>query len=120
VFKLVKILIGLVGLGAFVWWGLTVPLGDRTLFQHVTAIAGSKESKDLVRGTKDKVADLKKRALGPEKDAPTRASSHSDPDRTADRTERSSERASDRLTDADRHDMRKLIDSAHRKVTRTN
>ena len=123
-FKLVKILVGLIGLGAFVWWGLTVPIGDRTLFQHVTAIAGSKESQELVRGTKEKVADLKKRVAGGD-DSKADASKgrgtgkgKGTPGKTAEPDEAA--RGEDHLTDADRHDMRKLIDSAHRKVARTN
>src|SRR5436190_11574606 len=64
VFKLAKLFIGLLGLGAFAWLGLTVPLGDKTLFGHLSAIGQSKESQQLVRGTKQKVGDLKKRIAG--------------------------------------------------------
>ena len=111
--KLIKIFIGMVGLGAFVWWGVTVPLGERTLFQHVSAIAGSRESRELVRGTKEKVADLKKRVVGTEKGSAAK----SPPTRTE---PGESTGAEDHLTNVDRHDMRKLIDSAHRKVARPN
>jgi hypothetical protein len=111
VFKLVKILVGLVGLGAFVWWGLTIPLGDRTLFQHIAAIAHSKESRELVRGTKEKVADIKKQVTGHEARPVTGSPAKAEPVEA---------RPQERLTNVDRHDMRKLLDSAHRKVARTN
>jgi hypothetical protein len=112
VFKLLKILVGLVGLGAFVWWGLTIPLGDRTLFQHIAAIAHSKESRELVRGTKEKVADIKKQVTGHEGKPAAGAAPP--------RTEPAEAKPQERLTNADRHDMRKLLDSAHHKVARTN
>jgi hypothetical protein len=67
VLKLLKFLVSLGCLAAFVWWGVTVPLGERTLFQHVRAIGQSRESKELVRGAKDKVTDLTKR-MGSEGD----------------------------------------------------
>jgi len=61
VLRLLKFLIFTAGLAGLVWWGLTVPLGERTLFGHLRAIGDSKESQELVRGTKQKVGDLKKR-----------------------------------------------------------
>jgi hypothetical protein len=111
VFKLLKILVGLVGLGAFVWWGLTIPLGDRTLFQHIAAIAHSKESRELVRGTKEKVADIKKQVTGHEGKPATGGPAQAEPTEA---------KPQERLTNVDRRDMRKLLDSAHRKVARTN
>jgi hypothetical protein len=92
VFKLIKLIIGLVSLAAFVWWGLTVPLGERTLFEHVTAIGKSRESQQLVRGTKEKVDDLKKR-IGSGTPAPAPAAPQ------------------ERLSKADRKEIRHLIDS---------
>jgi hypothetical protein len=40
-------------LGGFVWFGMTVKLGDKTLFEHLAAIGKSKETHDLVEGTKE-------------------------------------------------------------------
>lgn len=57
-FKLFKLLVVVAGLAGFAWFGLTVRLGERTLFQHVAAIGGSPESQDLVRGTKQKVSEV--------------------------------------------------------------
>jgi hypothetical protein len=53
VFRLLRLLISLAMLGAFVWFGMTVKLGDKTLFEHLSAIGQSKETKDLVEGTKE-------------------------------------------------------------------
>jgi hypothetical protein len=102
VFKLLKALVSLICLGAFVWWGMTVQLGDRTLFGHIAAIGSSKESKDLVRGTKEKVADLKKRIVD---DKPTKGlnvNDESGPPKPA---------PQERLTNADRREIKRLIDS---------
>ena len=56
-FRLIKLGIGLCGLVVFAWFGLTVKLGSQTLFQHLHAIGESKESQELMDGTK--------RAAGP-------------------------------------------------------
>jgi hypothetical protein len=61
VLRLLKLFVFVGALAGFVWWGLTVPLGERTLFGHLRAIGDSKESQELVRGTRQKVDDLKKR-----------------------------------------------------------
>ena len=52
-FRLVRFLISLAMLGGFVWFGMTVKLGDKTLFGHIAAIGKSKETQDLVEGTKE-------------------------------------------------------------------
>jgi hypothetical protein len=64
--RLLKLLAFVGGCGAFVWWGLTVPLGEKTFFGHVHAIGQSRESQELVRGTRDKVDDIKKKIGGDE------------------------------------------------------
>lgn len=56
--KLVKLLFSLACLAGFVWFGATADLGGRTLFGHLQAIGSSKESQELVRGTKQKVSGL--------------------------------------------------------------
>ena len=45
-------------LGAGVFYGMTVKLGERTFFQHIWAIWETKESQELRRGTKQKVGGL--------------------------------------------------------------
>jgi hypothetical protein len=108
VFKLLKLLVSLVCLGAFVWWGLTVQLGAHTLFGHIAAIGASKESKDLVRGTKDKVADLKKHLVAdkadPGKELEVTGEVHSAG------AGKPASQPEDRLTNADRRDMKRLLD----------
>jgi hypothetical protein len=58
VFRLIKLAFGLVGLAAFAWFGITVKLGDQTLFQHLRAIGGSKESQELFDGTRQAAGPL--------------------------------------------------------------
>jgi hypothetical protein len=53
VFRLLKLLTSLALLGGFIWFGMRVPLGSKTLFDHLRAIGGSRETKDLVEGTKE-------------------------------------------------------------------
>jgi hypothetical protein len=101
VFTLLKVLVSMICLAAFVWWGLTVQLGDHTLFGHIAAIGSSKESKDLVRGTKEKVADLKKRIVE-DKAAPEKLN-------VTDQA-RPAARPQERLTNADRRDIKRLLD----------
>jgi len=111
VFKLIKLFIGVVGLGAFVWYGLTVPLGGRTLFGHLSAIGQSRESQDLVRGTKEKVGDLKKRIAGGESVKVEKSDKPS---------EAAPQEPQERLTKADRKEIRHFIDSARAKVAKSN
>ena len=100
-FKLIKVLVSLICLAAFVWWGMTVQLGDHTLFGHIAAIGSSKESKDLVRGTKEKVADLKKRMV---EDKPA-----SEKLNVIDQA-RLAAKSQERLINADRRDIKRLLD----------
>jgi len=52
-FKLIKLAVLFVMFLGFVAFGLLVKLGDKTLFGHLAAIGKSRESQDLVRGTKE-------------------------------------------------------------------
>ena len=45
-------------LGTLVYVGVTVPLGEKTLWQHLRAIAGSEPSQELVEGVKQKADEL--------------------------------------------------------------
>jgi hypothetical protein len=90
------------------WWGLTVPLGQRTLFGHLSAIGQSRESQDLVKGTKEKVGDLKKRIAGDEV-------------AKVEKSEKAGVVApQERLTKADRKEIRHFIDTARAKVAKTD
>jgi hypothetical protein len=56
--RLIRLLITLVILGGVVFFGVTVPLGGKTLWEHIKAIAGSKESQELVEGVKQKAEKI--------------------------------------------------------------
>jgi hypothetical protein len=58
VIRLLTLCFSLACLLAFVWFGVTVDLGERTLFGHLRAIGTSREAKDLWEGTKSKVTDF--------------------------------------------------------------
>ena len=57
-FRLLKLCLSLAGFLAFAWFGMTVKLGERTLFEHLHAIGQTKESKELVDGTKHAAGPL--------------------------------------------------------------
>ena len=57
-FRLIKLLLGLAALAGFVWFGANVPLGSRTLFQHLQAIGRTRETKDLLDGTRETAKPL--------------------------------------------------------------
>jgi len=57
-FRLIKLLIGVVALAAFVWFGANIPLGSQTLFQHLQAIGRTSATKDLLDGTRESAKPL--------------------------------------------------------------
>ena len=57
-FRLLKFLVVMGLLGAGVYYGMTVKLGERTFFEHVRAIWDTKETKELRRSTSEKVGGL--------------------------------------------------------------
>ncbi len=57
-FRLIRGVISLAVLGGLVYVAVYVPLGEQTLWQHLKAIAGSKESKELVDGVKHKAGEV--------------------------------------------------------------
>ncbi len=57
-FRLFRLGIALIGFAAFAWFGVTVKLGSRTLFQHLRAISQTKESQELVEGTREAAGPL--------------------------------------------------------------
>jgi hypothetical protein len=67
-FRLLKLGVGLVGLMAFAWFGISFKLGDLTLFQHLRAIGQTRESQQLVDGTRQVagplVDDVRRRISG--------------------------------------------------------
>lgn len=57
-FRLISAFMSIVAFAAVVWFGVTVELGERTLFGHLRAIGSSPEVEKLVDGTKEKVTDF--------------------------------------------------------------
>ena len=57
-FRIVRIGFVLVCLVGLLWVGTQVKLGDLTLYEHVRAISDSRESKDLIEGTKSRVSGV--------------------------------------------------------------
>ena len=125
-------LVALVALFAgFCWFGTQVPLGSHTLFGHLHAIAGTKESQDLFDGTRESatplVNDVRRRIAGAAEPKPqtnpaprseARSEARSDGEE-ADRATTASGRHPDagpppqeRLTASERRHLRRLISSA--------
>jgi hypothetical protein len=106
-FKLLKLGVGVACLGALAWVAFTVPVGKRTLWEHGVAIGKSKESKELVQGTKDTVSDLKKKIIpGVEAKEPPKQAAK----KTAEKPSR------EHLSSADRKEMRRLLESSRSKA----
>jgi len=57
-FRLLKLCMSLAAFLVVAWFGATVKLGSRTLFEHLHAIGQTKESQELVDGTKQVAAPL--------------------------------------------------------------
>jgi hypothetical protein len=103
-FRLLKLCVGLAAFVAFAWFGTTVKLGPRTLFEHLHAIGQTRESHDLVDGTKQAAEPLvdgvRRRIAGAAAPAPPARG----PDGGA---------PQERVTAADKEHLRRLIGSTH-------
>jgi len=102
--RLFKLCVGLAAFCAFAWFGTTVQLGDRSLFGHLRAIAQTKESQQLVDGTKRAAEPLvdgvKRRVTGAAPVAPVATA----PDAGV--------APQERVSAADRRQLRRIISSA--------
>ena len=66
-FRLLKLCMSLAAFLVVAWFGATVKLGDRTLFEHLHAIGQTKESQELANGAKqaaEPLVDDVKRRMG--------------------------------------------------------
>jgi hypothetical protein len=66
-FRLLKLCMSLAAFLVVAWFGATVKLGSRTLFEHLHAIGQTKESQDLADGAKhaaEPLVDDVKRRIG--------------------------------------------------------
>src|SRR5215831_14502120 len=97
-FTLLKLGVSLVALLAFAWFGMTFKLGSRTLFEHLHAIGQTKESQELVDGTRQAV----RHGVGGNPDRPP-AVPHSAPDAGA---------PLERLSSSEQRQLRYLLDKA--------
>ncbi len=118
VLKIVRMTLSLACLAGFVWFGMRVPLGEHTLFDHMMLIGKSKESQDLYRGTKDRVTGLFEGSKGAKggaggsrgTDRPGAPPPKVEPAEAAPPQEK--------LSDGDRDDMRRLIESQRTKIAK--
>jgi hypothetical protein len=60
-FRLIRWLISFVLFIALVWAAFTIPLGKKTLIEHLHSIAASKEGRELVEGVKEKAVQTLER-----------------------------------------------------------
>ena len=105
----------LAALGAFVWFGSTVTLGSHTLFGHLQAISHTKESQDLLEGTKQSakplVDDVRRRIAG----APESKS----PEKTAEAAARpDAGPPQETISTGDRQKLRKILGNAEHSAVR--
>jgi hypothetical protein len=109
-FRLFKLGVALIGFAAFAWFGVTVKLGSQTLFQHLRAISQTKESQELVEGTREAAGpladDVRRKfhegTAGTAKPATTRTAERHAPDAGAGPPE-------ERVSSADRQALHHLI-----------
>jgi hypothetical protein len=102
--KILKLLIGLACLAAFVWFGANVPLGPRTLFEHLQAIGRTRETQELLDGTRDTarpLVDGVRRRLAKPDDPPAAGTPADGGVRIA--------APSEEITEQDRRRLRKLL-----------
>jgi hypothetical protein len=113
VFRLLKFALFMVLLGAGIYYGMTVKLGELTFFQHVRAIWETKETQQLRRGTKQKVGGLVEEATdqvvkGVAKNSPGKVLLRGDGDEV-DPGQVPSQPPQEKLSPQDRKALRKII-----------
>jgi hypothetical protein len=101
VFRLFKLLLGLVGVVAFVWFGANVPLGHHTLFQHLQAIGRTRETQDLLDGTRETAKPLV--------DSMRRKLAHESADSPATPDAGAAVRPAEDISESDRTHLKKLL-----------
>ena len=100
-------------LGGFVWFGSTVTLGSHTLFGHLQAISHTKESQDLLDGTKQSakplVDDVRRRIAGAPTPADRRTEAANRPDAGP---------PQETISSGDRQKLRKILGNAEHSAVR--
>jgi hypothetical protein len=107
-FTLLKVGASLVALLAFAWFGMTFKLGSRTLFEHLHAIGQTKESQELVDGTRQAADDVRHRIGG--KDQSGRAEPGDD--RRPPPMARDAGAPLERLSSSEQRQLKYLLDKA--------
>jgi hypothetical protein len=117
-FRLLKLCMSLAAFLVVAWFGATVKLGSRTLFEHLHAIGQTKESQELVDGTKQAaeplVDDVKRRIGQGEKGEPSDKTHQAQlpalsPDAGA---------AQDDFSPTEKRQLRRLLGAAERHASR--
>jgi hypothetical protein len=116
-FRLLKLCMSLAAFLVVAWFGATVKLGDRTLFEHLHAIGQTKESQELADGAKHAAGPLVddvKRRIGSKSDSAGTADKHAQlpalpPDAGAPR---------DDFSPSERRQLRRLLGAAERHASR--
>ena len=85
--KLISLIVSLLALAAAVYLITMVPMGSKTLWQHLKSIADTKASKEMVEGVKETAQDVIKKT-----------------------TDKAAEKSKDKLTPEDRKKLRKLLE----------
>lgn len=57
-FRLIRLLVSLIGLMVFIWFAVKVPIGQYTLYQHVCRIWRTPEVQELKESSKQTVKDV--------------------------------------------------------------
>ena len=57
-FRLIRWSFWLAAMCVLVYFAATVPLGSRTLLEHLRAIGSTQEAQDLAKGTRDKAGEV--------------------------------------------------------------
>lgn len=106
-FRILKLLVGLATLVAFVWFGANVPLGARTLFEHLQVIGRTRrhDADALLEGARRTagplVDDVRKRWNANGDDMKSRASPPVD----------AGAAPAEKISDMDRLRLRRLLDA---------
>jgi hypothetical protein len=109
--------------GGLCWFGTTVPLGEQTLFGHLRAISATKESQELLEGTKRSakplVDNVRRRIAGmPERDEDPAPTAGSGPSRAPAAGRPDAGAPHEELSPSDRQRLRKLLTAAERAAAR--
>lgn len=119
-FRLIKLLIGLVGVALFVWFGANVPLGSHTLFEHLQAIGRTRETQDLLDGTRQSaqplVDNVRRRLGGTAAESNDDATAAHAP--TPNRAHPDAGPPTDEITEPDRRELRRVLGARPSHVSR--